>query len=98
MVEDSIPEKKINLTMSGGFRGSNGGMLRLGLVDPNESGDMRWVSDWGPPTHMQVRSGDPRFQFDARVRRVNVRFVRTFFDGETIHTMDDEVVRTVIVP
>jgi hypothetical protein len=72
--------------------------LRKFFANVNEYGDMRWVSDWGPPTHMQVRSGDPRFQFDARVRRVNVRFVRTFFDGETIHTMDDEVVRTVIVP
>ncbi len=64
----------------------------------NDHGDMRWVSDWGPPTHMQVRSGEPKFEFNTRVRRVHVRFIRSFFDGETIHTLDDEVVRTVIVP
>lgn len=39
MIDDSIPEKKVNLTMTGGFGGqggSNGGMLRIRLVEPEE--------------------------------------------------------------
>jgi multidrug efflux pump len=39
MVDDSIPEKQVNLTMTGGFGGqggSNGGMLRIRLVEPED--------------------------------------------------------------
>ena len=38
MVDDSIPEKKVNLTMTGGFggQGANSGMLRIRLVEPEE--------------------------------------------------------------
>jgi hypothetical protein len=51
----------------------------------------------GPPHHVQVNSGEPRYDFAAPVKRVQVRFVRTFFDGEHIITLDDRVVREVAV-
>lgn len=39
LVNDSIPEKKVNLTLTGGFGGrggSNSGFLRIGLSDPKD--------------------------------------------------------------
>jgi hypothetical protein len=72
--------------------------LQKFFTNVNEHGDMRRVGALGPPRHMQVRSGEPRFQFDRLVRRVRVRFIRTFYDGEVIHTLDDRVLRTVEVP
>jgi hypothetical protein len=64
----------------------------------NERGDgMQWL-DWiGPPHHVQVSSGEPRYDFSKPVKRVQVRFVRTFFDGEHIVTLDDRVVREVVI-
>ncbi|MBK8207353.1 MAG: hypothetical protein IPK87_11285 [Planctomycetes bacterium] len=64
----------------------------------NARGDsMEWLEAVGPPHHVQTRSGGDRYDFQTRVKRVQLRFVRTFFDGEHIVTLDDHVVREVVV-
>jgi hypothetical protein len=70
--------------------------LQRFFTHANQRGDsMEWLDWLGPPHHMQVHSGEPAYDFTQPVKRVNVRFYRTFFDGEKINILDDRIVRTV---
>lgn len=70
--------------------------LRTYFGHVNErNGSMRWLKWIGPPVHVLVRSGQPRFDFEEKVVAARLRFRRTLLVGHRHVTVDDYIVREV---
>jgi hypothetical protein len=50
------------------------------------------------PHHIwNFANGDNVYQMQEKVQKVQVRFVKTFYDGQKIHTLEDRIVRVITV-
>lgn len=65
----------------------------------NRRGD-RWIliNAFGAPRHIQQHSHRGGFDGEKSVRSIRVRLTETFYDGDRVHVIRNEVVREIAIP